>query len=89
MSWHLPTDPCPECGSTDTVMRDFVNADFVDIPVMGRTRAVAKRGTPQYTMACPACGHSERIDGIPEPWYWNPSDSDQAGSGGDDVQEDS
>lgn len=63
MSWKKPGDPCPICGSIDTDLHDFQDAQWVkDVNAPSGRRMTEDS---QYSMVCNNCTNLDRIGGNP------------------------
>jgi predicted nucleic-acid-binding Zn-ribbon protein len=59
-TWNKPTDPCPKCGSTNTMVNSRQDVDYRG-GVGGRRVPVAVN--PRFTMLCKDCGNEESKSG--------------------------
>ena len=61
--WDRPSDPCPKCGSTKTVVRDY-KVEMIEMKTIGPNRNRVPHN-PHFTMSCEDCGHYELKSGCP------------------------
>jgi hypothetical protein len=60
--WCMSGDPCPQCGSTDTIVTDvYLLRQHGKI----RSAAVPAGRNKVFGMYCYGCGHRTRKRGIP------------------------
>ncbi|MEI7534556.1 MAG: hypothetical protein WCK57_09315 [Verrucomicrobiae bacterium] len=62
-NWNRPSDPCPECGSTNTAVKDY-QVQLIELKTLGPERNRVPHN-PHFIMLCMDCGHSEPKLGCP------------------------